>query len=305
MPEPLDALIVGAGPAGLTAAIYLGRFRRRFLVVESHDSRAAWIPRTRNLPGFPGGIEGEALLERLRDQAERYGAVIQRSHVEGLDRRDGLFLAVLGTGETIEARKVLLATGVIDNEPKLPAFRDGVKRGLVRICPICDGYEAIGLELAVIGDSEKAAREALFLTTYSDKIALIHVGEPSNLPADARQSLAEAGIETIDAPIDDIIVQDGRIAALDLGGGVRRPFDAIYSALGTTPRGRLAERLGAKVDPGGCLQVGPHQETSVEGLYAAGDLVRGLNQIAVAEAEAAIAAVDIHNRLTAPPLTRP
>lgn len=298
MAEPLDALVIGAGPAGLTAAIYLGRFRRRVLVVESHESRAAWIPTSHNLPGFPDGVGGEELLARLRAQAERYGAAIRRAHVEDLAARDGRFIAALGAGEAIGARKVILATGVVDNEPKLDAFREGVKRGVVRICPICDGYEASGKDIAVIGDGEKAVREALFLRTWSDRLTVIHLGEPSTMDREARARLQGAGLALIETPIEAVRLGEDGVLAFDLGEGRARRFDVIYSALGSTPRAALAWRLGAEADPAGCLRVNQHQETSVSGLYAAGDLVRGLNQIAVAEAEAAIAATDIHNRLS-------
>ena len=301
MAEPFDAIVIGAGPAGLTAAIYMARFRRRFLVLENDQSRAAWIPKSHNLPGFPDGVGGEALLARLRAQAERYGAVIQRAQVEGLQSGDGLFLATLATGETIKARTVLLATGVLDNESRLDAFRDGVRRGLVRICPICDGYEATDADIAVVGDSDKVVREALFLRTYSSRLTAIYLGEPGRLGEAERRRLGEAGIRLVETPIEEVQIEGDRIVALDFGRGEVRRFDLIYSALGTTPRAALARRLGAGADPAGCLQVGPHQETSVPGLYAAGDLVRGLDQIAVAEAEAAIAAADIHNRLAANP----
>ena len=303
--QPLDALVIGAGPAGLTAGVYLGRFRRRFLVIDSGESRAAWIPRSHNLPGFPDGCGGEELLGRLRAQAQRYGAEIRPGRVEGLVRRDGLFEAALDSGERVAARKVLLAAGVIDNEPKLDAFRDGVRRGLVRICPICDGYEAIDKRIGVIGDSGKAVREALFLKTYSLDLAVIHVGDPSTLEGDARRLLARAGIELIETPIGGVLLEAEDVVALDFGKGEVRRFDTIYSALGSTPRATLAWDLGAEADGAGCLRVNEHQQTSIEGFYAAGDVVRGLSQIAVAEAEAAIAATDIHNRLSTEGLTRP
>ena len=298
---PLDALVVGGGPAGLTAAIYLGRFLRRFAVVESGDSRAGWIPRTRNHPGFPDGIEGPALLGRLTAQAGRYGAAIRPGTVEVLTRpAEDLFEAALADGSRIRARKVLLATGVVDNEPKLPGFAQAVRRGLVRICPICDGYEARGQAIGVIGAGEKGAREALFLTAYSDRVSLIHVGAPETLPAAERARLADARVRVVDTPIDHVLIEGDRIAAVRFGEQALA-LDTVYSALGTTSRGLLAERLGAEVDRAGCLKVNSHQETSVPGLYAAGDVVRGLNQITVAEAEAAIAASDIHNRLVRPP----
>jgi thioredoxin reductase (NADPH) len=297
--ETLDALIVGGGPGGLTAAIYLARFRRRFLVVEHGESRLSWIPRTHHHPGFPDGVEGPVLLRRMREQAERYGAQVRRAKVEAVRREDGLFVASLDSGEQITARKLLLATGVIDNEPNLPAFFQSVRKGLIRICPICDGYEVTDQAVGVIGDGDKAAREALFLRIYTDRLTVIHVGAPQNLSDESRGKLAEAGIDVIETPIEQVVIEEERIAALDFGEGRQVRFDSVYSALGSTPRWRLAQSLQAETDPAGCLHVGEHQETSIGGCYAAGDLVRGLNQISVAEGEAAIAATDIHNRLTA------
>jgi thioredoxin reductase (NADPH) len=297
MTDILDALVIGAGPAGQTGAIYLGRFKRRFVVIDAGESRLGWIARTRNHPGFPGGVAGAELLARIRRQADEYGATMTSGCVEALERDGEAFVASLGDGAAIRARKVLLATGVIDSEPDLPAFEQSVRKGLIRICPICDGYEVQGQAVGVIGDSEKGAREALFLRLYTDRLTLVHVGAPETLPDEERSRLRTAGVGVIDTPIGNVVVEEGRIAALDFGvGGVHR-FDTIYSALGSTPRSGLAEKLGALTDPAGCLQVNEHQETRVSGLYAAGDLVRGLNQISVAQGEAAIAATDIHNRL--------
>jgi thioredoxin reductase (NADPH) len=296
--ETLDTVVIGAGPAGLTAAIYLGRFRRRFVVIDGGDPRAGWIPVSHNYPAFPDGIAGVELLRRLREQAARYGAEYLEGRAERLERTTDGFLVHLEDRQ-LRAACVLLATGVKDNEPKLGDVFDAVQRKLVRICPICDGYETIGQSVGVIGSSEKGAREALFMRTYSDRVTLIHVGEPETLPDDERLELAQAGIDVVETHINAVRIEADRIAAFDFGDGVSRTFDVVYSALGTTPRGRLAEELGALTDETGSLIVTGHQMTTVEGLYAAGDLVRGLNQITVAQAEAAIAATDIHNRLRA------
>ncbi|HYG25493.1 MAG TPA: NAD(P)/FAD-dependent oxidoreductase [Caulobacteraceae bacterium] len=294
--EILDAVVIGAGPAGLTAGVYLGRYRRNFLIVDGGDPRAGWIPITRNCPGFPDGIKGTDLLARLRQQGEKYGARIISGRAERLEETTEGFIVHLEDGQ-LRARSVLLATGVKDNEPKLGDVFDAVQRKLIRICPICDGYETIGQSVGIVGSSEKGAREAVFMRTYSDQVTLIHVGEPQTLPEEDRLELAKAGIDVVETHIGAVHIEDDRITAFDFEDGVKRQFDVVYSALGTTPRSRLAEELGAEVDEVGSLRVNSHQMTSVDGLYAAGDLVRGLNQITVAEAEAAIAATGIHNRL--------
>ena len=294
--EPYDAVVIGAGPAGLTAAVYLARFRRRFVVIDGGRSRASLIPRTHNHPGFPKGIVGTTLLAKMRNHARRYGAPIMRGTVDALAVKDGLFDVGL-KHRALQARTVLMATGVVDNEPKLPGFERAIADGLIRICPICDGYEVSGQRVAVIGNSEHGAREALFLRTYTPDVTLIHVGTPETLPDAERRELAAAGLPVIETPIQGVRMDQGRIVAFDMDGGPQRRFDTLYSALGWTPHCLLAEAAGAKMDKQGRLVVDEHQNTTVPGLYAAGDLVRGLNQLTVAEAEAAIAATDIHNRL--------
>jgi thioredoxin reductase (NADPH) len=292
----LDCVVVGAGPAGLTAAIYLARFRRDFVVVDSGASRAAWIPRSRNHPGFPCGVRGATLLKRMRRQAETYGARILGGRVEALTIDEEGFR--LSFGETaLLARKVILATGVVDNEPGIPGVEAAIASGLVRICPVCDGYEVIDQEVAVIGDDDHSAAEALFITTFTQEVTLIHVGEAAALTREMRGRLAAAGVTVIETPLDSVVLDAGRLTALCFTPGSPRRFDAIYSALGVTPRTRLAIDAGARLDEGGRLYVGEHQETSVPGLYAAGDVVRGLNQISTAQGEGAIAATDLHNAL--------
>jgi thioredoxin reductase (NADPH) len=293
--DRLDCIVVGAGPAGLTAAIYLARFRRDFLVVDSGASRAAWIPRSRNHPGFPRGVRGKTLLARMRRQAEIYGTRFLAAHADELTPQAEGFRLV-ADGRPLHARKVILAAGVVDNEPCIPGVEAAIARGLVRVCPICDGYEVMDQAVGVIGDDAHAAAEALFLTTYSNAVTLMHAGAPDALPGDVRRRLAEAGVDLIEAPIESVVLDSGRLTAFCFAGAPRR-FDAIYSALGVTPRTSLAIQAGARTDEGGRLIVGDHQETSVPGLYAAGDVVRGLNQISTAEGEGAIAATDVHNAL--------
>lgn len=296
MSETFDCVVVGGGPAGLTAAIYLARFRRSFRLIDSGVSRAGWIPLARNYAGFPEGISGPDLLARSRAQALRYGAEIVADRVEGLEAVASGFRLSL-QGQDMTARRVILATGVVENEPNLPGCLDAVKRGLLRICPICDGYEGVGKSVGVLGNSDHAAAEALFMRTYSDAVTLILVGGDCQLPPERRRELSVAQVDVIETPIEAVSLDGGAIRAFDLqGGGVRR-FELIYSAFGVTPQHALADAVGARRDDSGRLYVGEHQETSVTGLYAAGDLVRGLNQISVAVGEAALAATAVHNSL--------
>ena len=292
MTDP-EVLIIGAGPAGLTAATYLARFRRRVLVADGGAPRACWIPLSHNMPGFPKGITGDAILSRMREQALEYDAVIEPGRVETLSRDGEGFVARLN-GREVRPRAVILAAGVVDHHPDLPGVERAIERSLVRICPICDGYEATDKAVAIIGHDDKGAREAAFLRTYSDRVTLIHVGPPEALTE--RAALERLGVPVVVAPLDAVTLEGDRVTALGWGGEVRS-FDLVYSALGTSPNAELAAGLGAALGPDGRLVVDPHQQTSVAGLYAAGDVVRGLNQIAVATAEAAVAATAAHNAL--------
>ena len=293
-----DAVVIGAGPAGLTAGIYLGRFRRRVLVIDGGDSRARWIPTSHNHPGFPDGIHGEDLLERMRVQTVKYGAVIRQGTVVRLraEQAGGFRLDLVG-GETIRAPFVLLATGVKDTPLPFPALFDSVQRGLVKICPICDAYEVIDRDVAVIGAGDHGAREALFVRHYTDRVTLLLTDDADELTAERRTELAGAGVEVVPERLRDITLGAEKVLAFDNGGAATRAFDVVYSALGATARSDLLRDAGAEVNEAGCAIVGRHQRTSVDRLYAAGDVVLGLNQISVAQAEGAIAATDIHNRL--------
>jgi thioredoxin reductase (NADPH) len=291
-----DCVVVGAGPAGLTAAIYLGRFRRDVVVLDAGASRAARIPLSHNHPGFPHGVRGRTLLARMRRQAERYGARIETMRVEEL-RAEGDGFRLMAGGREVAARKVILATGVVDVEPPLPGIEEAVAKGLLRICPICDGYETIGCRVGVIGKDDHGAREAIFVTTYTPEVTLIHTGAPAELSRERRAELERAGVGLIETPIESVRLDRKRIAAICFGPDRTETFDTIYAALGVLPRNRLAVTAGARLDETGRLVVTDHQETSIAGLYAAGDVVRGLNQISTAEGEGAIAATHVHNVL--------
>lgn len=294
MSEAYDCVIVGGGPAGLTAAIYLTRFRRSVLVADTGRSRAGLIPRSHNAPGFPDGIKGQDLLARLRQQLAHIAPTFAGA-VRSLTFSAGLW-RVAGDDIDVLARKVLLATGVVDRRPPIPQAEEAIARGLLRFCPICDGFEAMLDRIAVIGDDDHAAREALFLRTYSPSVTLLSLGQ-TRLSPPILQRLAEAHIDHQSVATGSLRFEKDRLVVTEVNGLAVEPFDVVYGALGVEPQSQLADEAGAVLDAAGCIIVDTQQQTLLPGLYAAGDVVRGLDQISVAVGEAAIAATAIHNSL--------
>jgi thioredoxin reductase (NADPH) len=293
-PEHVDCLIVGAGPAGLTAALYLARYRRNFVLADSGSSRASLIPCTHNYPGFPEGISGIDLLQRLTQQAQRYGAVVTHGAVTNIERTESGFRATLGD-DIITARKIILATGVVDREPALPNLREIIYRGNIRLCPICDGYEAVDRAVAVLGPIHEAVKKLLFLHTYTNDLTLLPVGDLT-MSEEEEHILHSLGIEFPLQPVIDLRIVGDEITAI-MSDGTHIRVDILYPALGVDARSELLVGLGGTVNETGCILTDAHQQTTVPGVYAAGDVVNELNQITVGTAHAAIAATAIHNAL--------
>ena len=301
MDEPiLDCLIIGGGPAGLTAAIYLARFHLDILVIDGGKSRAASIPCTRNHAGYPDGIAGEELLQRMRDQACKYGAKIKTEFVTKLDRDEetGHFTATWGSGEA-KSRSVLLATGVTNRRPPMDEelHDDALARGLIRYCPICDGYEVTDKRVGVIGSDSHGVAEATFIRSYTADVTLIAPDTALKLTAEDQQKLEDAGIDCVDGPAQAVAIT-GDCIVVDTAEG-HYTFDSVYPALGSDTHTQLGEMAGAKLAEDGCFLCDAHQRTSVRGLYAAGDVVHGLDQISHAMGEGGVAATTIRNDLCA------
>ncbi|MBA3666180.1 MAG: NAD(P)/FAD-dependent oxidoreductase [Sphingomonas sp.] len=296
--KTLDCLVIGGGPAGLTAAIYLSRYHLDILVVDGGKSRAAWIPTSHNHAGFPEGINGKELLDRMKDQAQRYGTRIEDGQVAKIERDagSGLFTADFGSGPVV-ARAVLLATGVTNRRPPMDmeVHDAAMAKGLIRYCPICDGYEVTDKRIAVIGAGERGRAEAIFLRSYTAELTLIAPDGPHEFDADERKLLATDGIALIDGPVEAIEPGEGDITVIT--AGTRHNFDSIYPALGSDTHIHLAEMLGADLSGEACIRVDSHQRTSVPGLYAAGDVVLGLDQISHAMGEGGVASTTIRNDL--------
>ncbi|RTE91697.1 NAD(P)/FAD-dependent oxidoreductase [Bradyrhizobium sp. LVM 105] len=292
-PAQFDCLIVGGGPAGLMAAIYLARFRRNVCVVDAGASRAALIPRSHNVPGFVHGLSGADLIARMSAQLEELAVTRAEAEVTALRRHDHGFEASWN-GDAHAAATVILASGIVDTHPPFREWRGAIADGVLRYCPVCDAFEATGLRIAIVGPLQRAAGKALFLRGYSRDVTLLAIGPDDD--QSATSELLDAGVEVVFAPDLHLRRSGGGVAAVFADGRTLQ-FDTVYPAMGAEVRSQLAVALGAEHTPDRYLKVDEHQSTSVRGLYGIGDVVTDLHQISVAFGHAAVAACNIHHSL--------
>ena len=295
---PPDCIVIGGGPAGLVAATYLARFRRHVRLFDDGCSRARYSPVSHNCPGFPFGVSGPDLLGRLREQAVRYGARLIDARVERITRNGGGFHVEAGE-HSCSAPSVLVACGISDRMPALRGLERAIAAGVVRLCAICDGYEARDERIAVYGPPASALRHAAFLRTFSRTVTAI-ASEPGEAGAAASDEASALGVRQLPVPVRIDLPGEGgndQDACRLAWDGREEDFDTIYPVLGAEPKAAFVASLGLRTDDDGEILVDAHMQTSVEHLYAAGDVVSDLNQISVAVGHAAIAATAIHNRL--------
>lgn len=288
----IDVIVVGGGPAGLTAASYLRRFHRSCLVLDAGDSRARWIPESNNCPGFPHGVSGAELLRRMREQAFSVDARIEDASMDRIVPCDEGF-EVGADARTWRARKVILATGLRDRLPDASWVPEAVACGALRLCAVCDAYEASDQVIGVHGPGDAIGAHAKYLRAYSPAV---HA-----LPLDADDGGA-AGAEARAAGVEwqsggGRLEFDGRRCRYVAPDGASVVLDAVYVYLGHDTSAGIAARAGAALTPEGEIIVDGDQKTRLDGLYAIGDVVSGLNQISVAVGHAAIAATHAHNAL--------
>lgn len=290
-----DCVILGGGPAGLVAGIYLARLNRKVSIIDGGRSRASLIPRSFNHPAFPEGIPGRDLLARMYAQIRNLGVEHIAGRADSLENAGAGFRCTVAE-RVLDSRAVICATGLVDI---LPAWHDAaelVRKGNLRICPICDGYEINGAAVVVIGHTRHALKEAEFLLSFSDDVTLATLGADLE---DISAAEVREPLRLVTSPLlSHRPAADDRLS-LELAGGRRMEAVAVYSALGYRPRSRLAASVGVRLDEEGRVPADSHQRTNVERFYAAGDVVTGLNQLGVAMAHGEIAAVAVHNDLPA------
>ena len=297
-----DCIVVGAGPAGLSASPFLARYRRSTLTFHHNSPRNEYA---HGVHGFLGhhGISPAELLARGRDEVTTHGGLIIEACVTKIERlSNNCFRVYTGNGDqesrTFDARRILLATGLRDVTPDCTGFRDfyGVS---VHHCPDCDGYECIDKRIAVLGSGTKTVGFALGLLTWTNKITLI-TGDKAGLSKDDRAKLAAFDISVLEQSVKALAgdLKSKQLQRVLFSDGDAFDCDALFFNLGIEPASNLHEVLGCKLDEScGLVWVDQTQQTSVEGVYAAGDITPNSQLAIVAAAEGAMAAIHIHDSL--------
>ena len=304
---PYDIAIIGGGPAGLSAAIWAGRYGRRTVLIDSGDPRN-W--ETRSINGFLGSPRARPaeLRGAGRDEARQYGVTLIDSRVLRADRvesaaddddggvNDRLTLHLTG-GDTLQARRLLLAIGLIDIWPDIPGLEQ-VYGANAHVCPDCDGYDARGKRVVVIGNGRRALGMALALTTWSDDITIATNGCPAALEEEGYEAKLEVnGIVVRTEPVRRVSCAGRRISGLEFETGEMLPTDKVFFTIGQRPADDIGEQLGCERDRDGHIVVSEHFATNVRSVYAAGDITPGPQIAMRAAAAGAVAAMAMHRSL--------
>lgn len=296
MAEPsYEVLIVGGGPAGLSAALVLGRCRRRVLVCDAGQPRNA---ASHGLHGFltRDGIKPSEFLEIGRQQLQSYDTVeLRRTEVTSARHLPNGFELTLSNGESVSAGKLLLATGVVDELPELDGIQDFYGRSVFH-CPYCDGWEMRDQPLAIYGNGENGSGLALELKLWSRDLVLCTDG-PSELTVEHSERLTRDNIEVREEKIDRLEGKDGVLEYIVFANGARLERRAMFFTTGHHQGSDLAKQLGCVFTDNGCVATGEYETTSVPGLFAAGDASRLVQFVIVAASEGAQAAVAINKEL--------
>ncbi len=294
---PYDAVIIGGGPAGLTCAIFLGRYRRRVLVIDAGRPRNY---ATEAIHGFLGhhSIKPAELLTRGRAEAEVSGVEFRDAGVTKIERVGDVF--EVSAGETVRARRIVLAYGVRDTLPDIPEIESYYGK-TVHHCPDCDGYESRDQRIGVIGWGKAAVGLALKMLQWTDDVVVFTHGHDREWDDEEHSKLLAETIDVKDEKVVALEGKDGKVSAAVLATGERVPVERLFFNINVERSCTFAEELGCEVDPETPnVKVNEHRETTVEGVWAIGDLTEGAQLAITAAADGAVAAIAINKSLLPP-----
>lgn len=285
-----DAVVVGGGPAGLSAATWLARYRRRTLVLDAGDHRNRRVERAHGyLTRDP--VNPRELLATAAEDLAAYRCVERRSEeVVALSGARGRFTVELADGQQVEARRVVLATGVVDAVPDVAGFDDHYGASVFH-CPSCDGYEAAGCDVVVLGWSAHVAGFALELLDWAATVTVLTDGHRFEGDTRHRRAMQDHGVKLVEDEAVALLGSRGDLRAVRLGGGSELPCQMAFFSLGHQPRLDLADELGCARTDDGYLVVDECGQTTVAGVYAAGDITPGFQLLQVAAAKGTTAGV--------------
>lgn len=293
--EAYDVVVIGGGPAGLSAGLWLARYRRRAIVVDAGDPRNA---ETWAVHGYPGvdEVAPYELRRRLREQALTAGSEIRAAMVEAVEGREDDFRVTLSDGNELRARRILLCTGLKDILPEIPGFDELYGKSIWH-CPDCDGPGVADMRVGVLGWGRQIAAFCTYMLTWTDRLVLLTHGHPPELPDRSREALERFDIPVVTDVIDRLEGDAGCIQRVVFHDGGALELDAMFVHIASGPGSTLAADLGCEADEEGILEVDKNHLTTVPGVYAAGDIIPGSRLAIRAASEGVRAAVGIHKSL--------
>ncbi len=287
--EQFDVIVIGGGPAGLSAALWAARYRRRVLLVDAGEQRNRATLHSHGYLGADGISPGD-LLTRGRADLVQYDVAVQHSRVTTVCRSEDEFHLVFEDGASVAGQRLVVATGVVDILPEIDGLHDHFGSSIFT-CPNCDGYEARDKAVIVIGDNEATAGFAIGLLDWTAKVTVVTNGAPCDSLLAVSDALLQHDVDLIDERVVRLCGESGGLRSAILASGIEISCEVGFVNIGHRQRDDLLEQLGCDFLEDGCVVVDDEGMTTVEGVYAAGDITRGLHLIQVAAAEGAVAGV--------------
>lgn len=301
--DEYDVIIIGSGPAGLTAALYSGRQSLKTLVLEKMliGGMGATVPRMENYPGFEL-IAGKQLIELMKKQTLKYAEIRDREGVEKIEYKNEEEMMLIHTSKnTYKARSVIMATGSRHRELEVPGEKEFLGRG-VAYCATCDGPLFVNRKVVVVGGGNSAVQQAVYLDDIGVLVALVHRRDELRAEPYLQELLKDREIPVIlDSTVEEIkgeMMVQSIVLNNRKGGEINElPMDGVFIAVGEIPSNQLAADMGVEIDKGGYIVTDNAQRTNIPMIYAAGDITGGVNQWVVACSEGAVAALSAHEDL--------
>lgn len=290
-----DVIVIGGGPAGLSGALWLARYRRKVRVFDAEDPRNAATWAVHGYPGLPE-VSPRELRKTLKMQAVDAGAEYEPGVVETVEGEQDDFRVTMADGRVFGARRLLIATGLKDIVPELPGFDDFYGTSIWH-CPDCDGPTVIDCKVGVIGWGRQIAAYCMYFLTFTDKLTILTHGHPPDLEQKARDALKRWSIPVREDVIERLEGEGGQVHRVVFHDGSTEDFDALFFHIASGPGSSFAADLGCGADEDGILEIDKEYQTTVPGVFAAGDIVPGSRLAIRAASEGVRAAVGIHKSL--------